>query len=311
MQEKPAISATDQTTFCPFKAPSRISASAENQEISLNRFEQRPGMTFVHAEFGSRPDANSTNWPARSFLQIAFVASGQFQLHSSCGTKLECAAGDWILLKPAKSQLQFYVSQPCSLHWLGFDLEAAEGLTGYSDTISPQLLDPNTPLFSNQPSSGRLKTLGSELSQLKGETTRERLLIEAKTLEWLVLILDQPVFSPCKAIIPKGNAREEAALTAAARILEEHLAEDHSIAGLSRAVHLNEFKLKRGFKHRFGTTIFGYLRQVRMEKAREMLKKRDASVIETANAVGYSNPSHFARAFKQAFGINPSEAIAG
>ncbi|MBK1876285.1 AraC family transcriptional regulator [Pelagicoccus mobilis] len=307
MPERADSLATDQTTFCPFKAPSRISASAENQEVSLNRFEQRPGMSFVHAEFGASATDTYCDWPAHSFLQIAYLTSGRLQLKKADGVLLNCKAGDWLLLKPANSPFQFAAQSDCSLHWLGFDPEAAEGLTGFSETISPQLLDQTTPLLSNHASNGRLKALGNELSKLKGETTRERLLIEAKTLEWLVLILDQPAFSPCKAIIPQGNAREDTALTAAARILEERLAEDHSIAEISRAVHLNEFKLKRGFKQRFGTTIFGYLRQKRMEAARSKLQRGGISIIEVANAVGYSNPSHFARAFKEAFGVNPSQ----
>ena len=100
--------------------------------------------------------------------------------------------------------------------------------------------------------------------------------------------------------------REETALSAAARILETRCHEDHSLAELSRAVHLNEFKLKRGFKERFGTTVFGFLRQKRMELARELLASESQNVIEVANRVGYSNPSHFARAFREAFGVNPS-----
>jgi len=307
MPEETNSSALDQTTFCPFKAPSRISASLTDQVVNLNRFEQRPGMTFVHAQLGQTVNGSLFDWPARSFLQIAYLASGNLKLVAENGTQLDCRSSDWLLLKPANTKLQFHAATECTLHWLGFDAEAAEGLTGFSTTISPQFLDKTTPLLSNHASNGRLETLGNELSQLKGETTRERLLIEAKTLEWLVLILDQPAFSPCKAIIPQSNTREENALSAAARILQEQLAEDHSIAELSRAVHLNEFKLKRGFKQRFGTTIFGYLRQKRMEAAREKLQQGNISIIEVANAVGYSNPSHFARAFKEAFGVNPSQ----
>lgn len=307
MPEISASLTTDRTTFCPFKAPSRILASEANQKVALRRFEQRPGMTFVHAELSQSSNGSHFDWPARSFLQIAYLASGSLELVSNERLKLECKPGDWLLLKTAGTSLRFHARSDCSLHWLGFDPEAAEGLTGFSDTISPQLLNPDIPILSNHASGGRLKDLGDELAQLQGDTTRERLLIEAKTLEWLALILDQPAFSPCRAVIPQNNSREEIALAAAARILEERLAEDHSIAEISRAVHLNEFKLKRGFKQRYGTTLFGYLRQKRMEAAREKLQQGGHSIIEVANAVGYSNPSHFARAFKEAFGVNPSQ----
>ncbi|MDQ8181211.1 AraC family transcriptional regulator [Pelagicoccus sp. SDUM812005] len=295
------------TTYCPFKAPSRLTASAAGPALELKRFEQRPGMSFVRAAVAS-PIESPLDWPARSFLQIAFLASGSLRISQADKGEIACQAGDWLLIKPAHAPLSFLAPEPAKLLWIGFDQQASQGLTGFSDTISPQLTDANLPHLSGHPSTGRLLAIAQELAALEGDNTRERLLIESKSLEWLALILDQPVFSPCRAIAPLRDAREQNALAAAARLMEQRFAEDHSIANLSRAVHLNEFKLKRGFKELYGTTIFGYLRQIRMEKAREMLRQPNASVIETANAVGYSNPSHFARAFKQAFGINPSEA---
>lgn len=266
-------------------------------------------MSFVHARIANSAD-QALDWPARSFLQIAFISSGSLRIELADKNKLTGNEGDWLLIKPAEEPLTFMALEASRVHWIGFDQQASSGLTGFSDTISPKLIDSNTPHLSCHPSTGRLLSIGHELSSIQGENTRERLLIESKSLEWLVLILDQPIFSPCRAITPLRDAREANALSAVARLMESRYAEDHSIAGLSRAVHLNEFKLKRGFKELYGTTVFGYLRQIRMEKAREMLRLQKNSVIEVANAVGYSNPSHFARAFKQAFGINPSEAIA-
>ncbi len=308
MNEQDPGRAQADTTYCPFKAPSRSVEAISGQSIELKRFEQRPGMSFVHASIDDT-HGQSLDWPARSFLQIAFISSGSLKVTQAEGDELICKAGDWLLIKPAQAALVFHAPEASKLHWIGFDQQASAGLTGFSDTISPKLIDSDTPHLSNHSTNGRLLSIGNELAALEGDSTRERLLIESKTLEWLALILDQPIFSPCRAITPLRDTREANALEAAARLMETEFSADHSIANLSRAVHLNEFKLKRGFKQRFGTTIFGYLRQVRMEKAREMLRKQDASVIETANAVGYSNPSHFARAFKQAFGINPSEAI--
>ncbi len=298
-----------ETTYCPFKAPSRSVSSRDGQEIELKRFEQRPGMSFVRATLAAC-SPEDLDWPARSHLQIAFVSSGAIQITQSPAPSIHCQEGDWILIKPAQSPLRFRSLAPTRLHWIGFDEQASTGLTGFSDTLSPQLIGSTKPHLSSHPTTGRLTAIGQELAALEGDNTRERLLIESKTLEWLVLILDQPIFSPCRAVTPLRDSREANSLAAAARLLEERFSEDHSIANLSRAVHLNEFKLKRGFKERYGNTVFGYLRQVRMEKARELLRQGNATVIEAANAVGYTNPSHFARAFKQAFGMNPSEAIA-
>lgn len=42
-----------------------------------------------------------------------------------------------------------------------------------------------------------------------------------------------------------------------------------------------------------------------MQRAERLLKEGDSSVLEIANAVGYSNPSHFARNFKEQIGLLP------
>ncbi|MBC2605907.1 helix-turn-helix transcriptional regulator [Pelagicoccus albus] len=308
MMEDQTEPAKIETTYCPFKAPSRSDGVPGAHPVSMKRFEQRPGMTFVRASL-SNLQQGRLNWPARSFLQIAFICSGTVELIQHGEKRVKPNAGDWLLIKPAQEPLEFHVEEASEVFWIGFDQQATAELTGFSDTISPELIDEAKPHLSCHSSAGRLLSIAEELAGLEGNNTRERLMIESKSLEWLVLILDQPLFSPCRAIAPIRDTRDSIALAAAARIMSDRYSEDHSIASLSRTVHLNEFKLKRGFKEHYGTTVFGYLRQIRMERAREMLERRDKSVIEIANSVGYSNPSHFARAFKQAFGMNPSELL--
>lgn len=293
-------------TFCPFKAPQCFSLPFSGQLASFRRFEQRPGMALVHVAFPSVP---ATRWPGDTHLQIAFLSAGSLSINALDGareTETVVHAGNWLIAKPGNQGLSVKIDAPASLVWIECDLAAAQSLTGFSDTVSPKLLEPSETFATTAPATGRLLALAHELAGLTGETTRERLLIESKTLEWLALILDQPIFSPCAAVIPARDKREQSALAAAARILETRCHEDHSIAQLSREIHLNEFKLKRGFKESFGTTVFGFLRQKRMELARELLRSEPLSIIEVANRVGYSNPSHFARAFKEEFGLTPS-----
>jgi AraC-like DNA-binding protein len=99
----------------------------------------------------------------------------------------------------------------------------------------------------------------------------------------------------------------DARIRIAAGKLEESLDQAPSLAELAREVGLSETTLKRGFRQVFGTTVFGYLREKRMEHARALLASGRATVIEAAALVGYSNPSNFAAAFRQQFGINPKE----
>ncbi len=78
-----------------------------------------------------------------------------------------------------------------------------------------------------------------------------------------------------------------------------------SLIELARQVSLNDYKLKQGFRQVFGTTVFGYLYQYRMEKARQLLAEQRLNVGEVAQAVGYANQSRFAVAFRKQYGVNP------
>jgi AraC family transcriptional regulator, transcriptional activator of the genes for pyochelin and ferripyochelin receptors len=92
----------------------------------------------------------------------------------------------------------------------------------------------------------------------------------------------------------------------AREILDQDLSDPPSIASLARSVGVNDFKLKRSFKEVFGTTIFGYVRQRRMQRAAADLHA-GMQVAEAAAAVGYECPRCFADAFRRHFGVLPSE----
>lgn len=89
-------------------------------------------------------------------------------------------------------------------------------------------------------------------------------------------------------------------------ILITNLHHPPTLLELSRRITVNERKLKQGFRQIFGTTVFGYLHDHRMEQAKQMLTEQKLTVAQVAHAVGYSHLSHFAAAFRKKFGVNPS-----
>ncbi|MFP4069001.1 MAG: helix-turn-helix transcriptional regulator [Opitutales bacterium] len=151
-----------------------------------------------------------------------------------------------------------------------------------------------------------LRNLGEALRDALGDG--DPLDFEIRALQWLRALLAQPQFGRgalCREGARDCRQADEERLRAVAHYLEAHPGADHSLADLSRRFHLNEFKLKGGFKALHGTTVFGYLRERRLEAAARRLRDPRAGVLETALAVGYSNPSHFARNFKARFGLLP------
>ncbi|MEO1081321.1 MAG: AraC family transcriptional regulator [Pseudomonadota bacterium] len=94
-------------------------------------------------------------------------------------------------------------------------------------------------------------------------------------------------------------------LATARDYLDAHFTDPPTIRALARIAGTNEFSLKRGFRVVFGITIFGYVRQRRMEVAMEQLRAGQ-SVSDTAQTAGYACPRSFALAFRRHFGALPS-----
>jgi AraC-like DNA-binding protein len=93
-------------------------------------------------------------------------------------------------------------------------------------------------------------------------------------------------------------------------VLDEKLEVPPSIVELAQYVGVNEYKLKNGFRQEHGITPYRYIVEQRLERARKLLWNRDMNVTEAAFAVGYSSLSHFAKIFRDKFGVNPHEYLA-
>lgn len=89
-------------------------------------------------------------------------------------------------------------------------------------------------------------------------------------------------------------------------ILRQRIDNPPNLGELSRLVGLNECTLKQGFRQVFGTTVFGYLHDYRLEQAQELLMGGEMKISEVAEAIGFGDRSYFAAAFRKKFGYNPS-----
>ncbi|MBW4612454.1 MAG: AraC family transcriptional regulator [Desmonostoc vinosum HA7617-LM4] len=140
----------------------------------------------------------------------------------------------------------------------------------------------------------------------------KQIYLESKCLELIALKLEQLTKISnvsVKSIILKPRDIEK--IHRARDILIFQQEKPPSILDLARKVGINDNKLKIGFRQVFGTTVFGYLHNHRMEIARQLLQDEKMRVAAVANIVGYANPGHFAAAFKRKFGVSPSECKAG
>lgn len=133
----------------------------------------------------------------------------------------------------------------------------------------------------------------------------KKMFIEAKVIELLLLQLEQLGETSFVNVTLKKSDIEK--MYAVRDFILNNLTEASSLIDLAHYAGTNEFTLKKGFKELFGTTVFGFWNDIKMEEARKMLQTRSMNVSEVADAIGYKNPQHFTAAFKRKFSVLPSQ----
>ncbi len=100
---------------------------------------------------------------------------------------------------------------------------------------------------------------------------------------------------------PPGGQRT---VQRAAAFLEANLAANITLDDLSAHVGLSPFYLSRLFRRCTGLPPHAYLKQRRIQKAKEMLR-RGLPIARVAAETGFADQSHLTRHFKQIVGVSP------
>ncbi|MBP0033538.1 MAG: helix-turn-helix transcriptional regulator [Roseofilum sp. Belize BBD 4] len=182
-------------------------------------------------------------------------------------------------------------------------------LEGKSDIPQPllQAIEPSAEtFFHTSPTSPTMQIALHQLLHCPYEGLTGQIYIESKALELVALKLAQ--IDESTKLRPKNSPlqpRDLDCIHHAKEILIDNIESPPSLLELARKAGINDYKLKIGFREVFGTTVFGYLRNQRMEWARKLLLEQQMNVSEVAQAVGYASLSRFSTAFKDYFGTTP------
>jgi AraC family transcriptional regulator len=126
---------------------------------------------------------------------------------------------------------------------------------------------------------------------------------QSKALELMAHFLFAPKDPEFFCMRQKRVARER--VERVKELLARDLANPLTLEALGQEVGCSPFYLSRIFSREVGLTIPQYLRNVRMERAAELLRTGRYNVTEAATEVGYSSLSHFSKAFCETIGCCP------
>lgn len=90
------------------------------------------------------------------------------------------------------------------------------------------------------------------------------------------------------------------------RVVEENYTSPISIEELAYLSGRSLSSFKRDFQSIYGVSPAKWIREKRLSKACQMLLSSQMSVADVAYSLGFENPTHFSRIFKQQYGVSPS-----
>jgi YesN/AraC family two-component response regulator len=94
-------------------------------------------------------------------------------------------------------------------------------------------------------------------------------------------------------------------------LVEQHLSDENiSVEELARQMLISRVQLHRKLKALTDQNVTDFVRDYRLDRAMSMLRNQEGLVYEVAYKVGFGSEKYFSRAFKEKFGISPSQ-VAG
>lgn len=123
----------------------------------------------------------------------------------------------------------------------------------------------------------------------------------------LYLFLDYLMRSSESRVLQSGSKLRDFYIHEAVEYIEHNFQNNISVEDIAAVCGLNRSYFGKIFKETIGKTPQEFLLSYRMSKAAELMKLTKLSIGQIGEAVGYNDPLHFSRAFKNTYGISPRE----
>ncbi len=154
----------------------------------------------------------------------------------------------------------------------------------------------------------KMAELIKKMLNIKAKGMLRILKIEAKIYEILSLHIQQHNRLLAGESLPESISKSDLKLVRKiGNDILKNPAKPYTLSQLSFKSGLTQAKLQEGFKFLYNRTVTEYIRHVRLESAREMLKNSDLNISQIVYSIGFSSRSYFSKIFKEKYNITPNQ----
>ena len=128
-----------------------------------------------------------------------------------------------------------------------------------------------------------------------------------QTLDDIRGFLEGEVIKIITVLEDESKARYRHEITRAVNYINEHFNEQIELNEVAEYIHLSPYYLSRLFKKETGRNLIDYLNEVRINRAKDLIKDPALKLYEIAEKVGYRDNTYFGQMFKKYVGISPGD----
>lgn len=294
---------------CPFHPPKRLEGSTAAHQYALTHIPIKEGLDYISVDLTIEgPISWRLQWDQAELL-LGFVDKNWAKLTVESRDIDKLESGQWFRSSGNELVIDRTSNQGLRFHLILCSREITQLLLELDPEMPHPLLKDfagsGTPLaLTSGQMNAACRAAANAIAQTQPGGIRHRLQLEANILTWIAEALNQSA-TALNQSISAINAVDRDAIDAITQQIQKNPGQEYSLTELCEIGGINEHKLKSAFKSIHGKTAFTYLRETRMDYAAQLLRDDRLSVIQVANEVGYSNASHFARAFKERHSLLP------
>lgn len=133
------------------------------------------------------------------------------------------------------------------------------------------------------------------------------LIEKCSNMDELNSILEEAALSVTIKVNNYNNKSIKLILRKAVEYIQAHFCEQVTLNEVAEHTYVSTYYISRMFKREMGKNFVDYLNEIRIDKAKELLKDVRFKTYEVAESVGIPDAHYFSRLFKKYVGVTPTE----